>query len=248
MDPRSIFLDAARDARFARDGLVVIDLLSQEEIARLQKIFDRFSDYHPAGFSATILSGDLDYRRAVNAEVSGVLGAKITGTLRNYRLVCAGFAVKKPPGGAMPLHRDISMVRPEERPGISFWAPLVDVEPGSGCLEVLPGSHRTGGGHPRAAGMAGTGAEDSAGRLVNLPMRAGQALFLDGGTLHASGDYQCGEARPVAVAPLTPREAPIMYYHCGAGNQELEEFEVDDSFYLTHRLGTRPAAGHFVGL
>ena len=152
----------------------------------------------------------------------------------------------------MPLHQDITMVKEGGRPAISLWCPLVDVDRGNGCLEVVAGSHLLGGG-PRAPGTAFIGrqaeAEIRARYLRPLPLGAGQAVLMNQAVFHASPPNASATSRPVAVSVLAPREKPLVYYHRHATGSDvrLEEFEVADDFYVRHLLGARPEQGRSLG-
>ena len=244
-----VFRDPDLEWRFGRDGVVVLDPLPARAVAELGAIFSRYRHHHQGGFSATILSSDLDYRMAAHAEVARVLAAPLLALLRDYRAVACGFAVKAPvtEGGEMPLHQDISVSPRGARPGLSCWAPLVDVDASSGCLELVPGSQHLNQ-EPRAPGTPfpcpHLEAEIRARHLRPVPMRAGQVMVMHGALFHASEANRGRALRPVATALLAPADAPLVYFHrvprrAGAS---LEAYEVAETFYLTHRLGERPEA------
>jgi hypothetical protein len=245
----SVLVGLGRQWAFERDGYVVVAALPPRDVARLLEIFARVSSHHTGGFSATILDADVGYRAEVHTAVSAVLVPAMADVLRDYRIVCGGFAVKQPgERSRMGWHQDISLVPPTSRPALSVWAPLIDVDAENGCLQVIPGSHRW---HraPRAPGTPFVWRSrrpelDASARAV--PMRAGEVLVMDNALFHGSPPNRGAHVRPVAAAPFTPTEAPLVYYHrvektSAAGAVALECFHVDAAFYLTHRLGVRPA-------
>lgn len=243
-----ILTDGRLDTLFARDGFVITDALSSAEVAMLLEVFDTFASHHARGFSATMLSADIAYRAAAHAALAQVIAPALATLLDGYRPVCCGFAVKQPglADGAMPMHQDITMVPRLGRSGLSVWIPLVDVGVDNGCLQVVPRSHHCDIG-PRAPGtpfvLRGREAELRASHLLALPMTAGQALVMHPALFHASDVNRTLAPRPVVAAPFVPEEAPLLYYQRRVEGDAawLDRFDVDDAFYLTHRLGMAPA-------
>lgn len=252
---RRIFHNQELERRFKRDGYVVVKLLSRAKACQLLETFDRFADHHRQGFTASLLSPDLEYRRMVNEEVMRLIGPHVAALLRDYRHICSGFAVKQPDPerGAMPLHQDITMVPEGGRPALSLWAPLVDTNHHNGCLQVVAGSHLLNR-RPRAPGTPSAAqaheAEIRALYLRAIEARAGEAILLDQATFHASPANMSTAVRPVAVSVLAPLEQPVVYYHrhLTEAGVMLEGFEVREDFYLSHQLGTRPEAALSFGL
>lgn len=93
--------------------------------------------------------------------------------------------------GATPWHQDNGVVLPEadDTDMITVWFPLWDSPVESGCLQVVPRSHREGLVEHCPLGAAGAGiprkliAENKA---VPLPMKRGDVLFLHRRTCHGS--------------------------------------------------------------
>lgn len=248
-----VFRDDHLQVRFDEQGFAAADLLTRDDVGRLATVHAQFAHLHGEGFSATVLSDDLAYRREAHAALSEVVAAPVGRILLDYRILVCGLAVKSPGGGGrMPLHQDVTLTIEARRPGVSLWAPLVDVDAENGCLQVVPGSHRWHR-HPRAPGspFVGAACEDDLrrGRLVDLPLRAGQGLILDHALFHASAPNRSTRSRPVVAVVLIPREQPARYCHREVrdGIARIEHYEVDDEFLHTHAIGRRPAAGKLLG-
>lgn len=253
MSDLSVFNDPTLEAGFARDGMVIVPLLAADEIAHLRAVYDRYPGEHATPFSASILSLDLDYRRFVFDQVSSTVAARASALFRSYRVFSAGFLSKQPdPDGAMPVHQDLTLVAEGPRAAITIWCPLVDVDPENGCVSVVRGSHDTNQ-QPRAAGTPFAYPEiESLLRAVYLealPMRAGEGLVLHHSIFHCSPPNLSTRERPVAVTVFAPMERSLVYYHREAGPPAtLEQYAVDDEFYLRHALGTRPTGAPLIGV
>ncbi|MCG8367924.1 MAG: phytanoyl-CoA dioxygenase family protein [Pseudanabaenales cyanobacterium] len=252
-----IFYDQDLQRDFDRDGYVVIEFLGSQELISLQSIFAKHQHHHEqAGFSATILNSDLDYRQTVHQEISVIIGGIVEAIISDYRLVCCGFAVKQPSqvGGEMPLHQDITMVESEPRPGISIWAPLVDVDQFNGCLQLVAGSHHLNFNCPlRAPGApfvcTHLETEIRDHYLQSIPLQAGQAIIMNHATFHASEGNRSRSVRPVVANVLAPNGQSLNYYyrHKNDVDTRLEAFEVDEHFFLRHSLGARPHDSESLG-
>lgn len=133
-----------------------------------------------------------------------------------------------PPGslGFLP-HQDNHFIEAEPADALlSLWIPLVDTTPERGCLRVWPGSHTQG---RRPVLMLG--APDASGNIgqsivcalpptpsLDLPMRAGDGVFLHGDIVHASHDNRSGRWRPALLLTYIRKGAKYR-----AGNRQQRE-------------------------
>ncbi len=110
--------------------------------------------------------------------------------------------VKPPHGVATPFHLDATVIDPSRQAALRLWCPLVDVREDTGCMRVVPGSHRFSGyvrgwdqtleEGPFAAVLA-----ELLRHGVTVPLRAGEALLFHPGLIHASHAHQGDEPRVV---------------------------------------------------
>lgn len=250
-----MFEDPMIDQAFERDGYVVVDLLRDEQIAALTRVFEQ----HPPpanglGFVASMLLHDRAYRRAVDREIKAILGPPLTALLHGYRLFHGSFALKRPRGHAsgVGLHQDVTFVDEARYTSVNVWCPLVEVGPDNGWLYVVRGSHRFNRGFRDPSSLAYEHLVDVImdEYLTYLPMRPGQVLLMHPCTFHGSPPNRSAHTRVVAAGVMAPRDCPLLYCHREptAGNQEIEVFEVEEEFFLEHVVGNRPAAGRLRGV
>jgi hypothetical protein len=215
-------------------------------VAELIAAYACVADRHWDGISASILSPDHAYRRAVHDDVASVLAAPLRRYLDVHDLAHAGFVVKSPATelSAMGLHQDVSIVEEPQYTSVTVWCPLVDVGPENGWLGVVDGSHRIHeeprGPSPFPYAALASLIEDN--HLRYVPLRAGQALLMHPATFHASPPNRTASVRVVAAAMAAPAEAQLVYCHRDFGDPAaaVELYAVDDDFYKQHRIGTRP--------
>jgi phytanoyl-CoA hydroxylase len=122
--------------------------------------------------------------------------ALIDGPIALYRAVL--FTKGAGGGTQLPWHQDGGAFWGVDRPPLlQLWTALDDCPPDSGCLEVLPESHRGGlqtpeGGVIVEAALRAAAAEE---RRVAIPARAGEALLIHNHLWHRSGVNRTGRRR-----------------------------------------------------
>ncbi len=201
-DGRLSALRARADA-IMRGELVVPGLFFQHDAAS-----GRYEDLeHGRGWQGPSLSyrkiekleADPLFREVVDEPRCAPLVRAIYGgaaAISVYRAIL----MSKPAGGGTPLpwHQDGGRFWGLDRePVCQIWTALDDAPEDGGCVEVLPGSHRTGlatplGGVVPAALVAAAHAD---ARAVKLPARAGEAILLHNHVWHRSARSGTGLLR-----------------------------------------------------
>jgi ectoine hydroxylase-related dioxygenase (phytanoyl-CoA dioxygenase family) len=209
---------------------------------------------HPA-FDSTILAKDESHRREVHEAIRSVLSAKLRLLSIDRRIILCTFVVKaaQRPDGEVPLHQDWCFFDESAGSPIGVWCPLVDVDEGNGCLQVVKGSHRVSAA-PRP--VRGPFAFPDLVPLLrqrylrSIPMRAGDAMIFDQRLFHASLPNHSATERVAATAVLVPAAAALRYYHVEdpvRAPWSVEVFAVENDFYLRHRPGRRPESATTLG-
>ena len=242
-------------AQLASDGFAVFDLLGPADVSALRAAQARLAQPDGGGFDSTILSRDVGLRHAVDAAIRAVVVPRLHALLKDHRIAVCTFAIKRAGSadGEVPLHQDWSFVDERQHASLGLWCPLADVDLQNGCLQVVKGSHAAD--HPPRAACSpflypGLVATLRARYLTDLPMRAGQAVLFDNRLFHCSPP-NCSDAdRIAATAVLLPAQARLRYYHMPdrLAPHEVEVFEVEESFYLSHVAPGRPARATSLGI
>jgi phytanoyl-CoA hydroxylase len=156
-----------------------------------------------------------------NPEFERVARALIPGTVVLYRAIL--FNKSAQGSSEIPFHQDGGKLWGlSEEPTVQLWTALDDAPLGGGCLEVVPGSHQRGlatplGGVVPADQIAASGAE---GKVVALPVEAGEVVLLHNNLWHRSGRSLPGERRmafsvclmPASVRCLRKKRAPRQFF------------------------------------
>lgn len=244
-----IFRDPEVQRAYDRTGYAVVPFLDAEHVAALSRVWFALADaVHARAFSASIMSGDPDYRRRVNEAIGTIFTPRIREVMIDYRFSFGSFVAKLTAGaGSLPVHQDPQFVDEPLHEAVNVWVPLVDVGPENGCLRVMPGSHllnlgprgtHRGFPYPELAGLI------EAEYLVDVPMRAGEACLTSHRTFHGSGRNAMPAERIVAAAITVPAAAEMRYLYEGGRTPPgaIDVFAVDDAFFQTHVFGA-PAEG-----
>lgn len=242
------FRDPDLERAFRRDGFVVVDFLSSDEVATLLRCWAELQDPTKSyAFSVTVMSTERAYRERVNAAIEAIFAPKQAALLDDYRF-CHGNFITKQPGmsdGEVLLHQDQSFVDDVRFVSANFWVPLIDVDRASGCLHVVRGSQTLNPisrGSYRAFPYPDLLPTLEQRFLTYLPMRAGQACIMNPAIFHGSRSNRASHER-VAVGTLSiPRESRLRYFHqdeAGASDR-VELYDVPDDFYVRHVFGRRP--------
>ena len=246
---RPSFSDASLQAAFEQDGFVVLPLLDEATVTRIQEFYD--AQDHPQkdrGFHASCHLDDAVYRRAMRDGIAAEALPAIFEHLTDHRLVSANFVVKEPGQGEMPMHQDWAVVDEREFTSVTVWCPLVEDGPQNGALHLLRASHR----HiVTARGENEEGLpnfvtayeqippEVIAAHDMTLNLHAGEAVLYDTRTVHFSPPNESTTTRVAINVTLAPQEAPLLH-HYRSDEKTVELIGIDETFFTDHPIDTRP--------
>lgn len=148
----------------------------------------------------------------VAAELMGVEGVRLYHDQALF---------KEPGGGRTPWHQDQNYWPLDTDDVVTMWMPLVDLDPAVGSMTFVDGSHLDGdvgaGEISDASDAAVQRSIDEGTRLTTThgPLRAGDATFHRGWTIHSAGPNPTDRMRPVMTiiwfadgARITEPESP----------------------------------------
>lgn len=223
-------------ADYARDGFLAIDqVTTPAEVEALRAIYDRL--FEEPGLVPDAdrfeLVGDPDqapqlpqvtnperYAPELLATQAFASAQEIARSLLGDEAVSAGMhAIRKPAGSSAetPWHQDEAYWDPAmDHHALSIWIPLQPVDQANGCMQFIPGSHRSGiTAHelvnPNAHGLRLTEEPDQEAVVV-CALPAGGATVHDSKTVHYTGPNRSAEPRRALIiafsAPSTPLTTP----------------------------------------
>ncbi len=242
---RKVFYGHNGEQEIADKGMVVMPLLSPEQIEQCLAVYKRTQSGMHDKFYNTIASNNLDYRKTVSDSLEEIFGDTLRAAFNRYKVLGYNFAAKSYGDGSVcHIHNDDSHADENLYTCINVWIPLVDVSADNGSLYVLPGSHKLpysirGIGLPFAYEKYKPVIEP---RLKVMTMKAGEALFFDSRLIHGSYENTLQEDRPAIIVAMLPEEAePLVYMkYRDELHNSAELFEAPPDFYLKIKIGERP--------
>jgi len=230
--------------RFAADGHALVrGLASADEVAAYRAYVEQTAarasferrpiaerDTYSAAFLQCVNLWRLD--RAVQRFVFAARFAKAAADLlgvEGVRLYHDQALMKEPGGGHTPWHQDQFYWPFDTEKTITMWMPLADLDPAVGSMTFVTGSHRAGNlrGHAISdeseAEFARFVRDDALPEHTYGAIRAGDATFHAGWTLHRAGPNPTAQMRPVMT---------VIYFADGARVSE------PDSVYQQFDLAT----------
>lgn len=235
------FGDLAVEHAFQRDGWVVMDLLDRDEVATLACAFGGVAGAVAGASEALIYSSwsqPLSVRARADEAIRAVTLPRLGALLPGRTMVFAGFVAKAAsPETAFPIHQDPTIVDEGRCTPLTFWVPLVDVGPETGCMQGLAGSHRWVACPRPAFRPFPYQHEDARLRplLRQIPMRAGQVLLSHPALFHASTPNRGAGRRVACVGMLVPDGAEVRYYRRRAAESVIDVHPVPPGFYVRVR-------------
>ncbi|MHB8462000.1 MAG: phytanoyl-CoA dioxygenase family protein, partial [Vulcanimicrobiaceae bacterium] len=251
---RAIFRKQQLYEEFRRKGYVVVPFLKDDAADRLLDVWRESGvPLHSMPFSASVMSGDREYRRSVSDEIAHVFSEGIRELLLDYRFSFGNFIAKRASAmDGIPLHQDAMFVDEHRFESINLWVPLVDVTPENGCLRVMPGSHTLN------AALRGTNrrfpypqfeAYIERNFLLDVPMQRGWACMMSQRTFHTSYPNASGDDRICASALAVPEESDVyyLYQQPGEPDAQIELYAADDEFYRYQVFGAAAEGRKLLG-
>ncbi len=246
----AIFRDPKLQSSFEMDGYVVISLLNDQEILQLKNAYQKKSFDNSDGFYSTSFSVDNDAKTVLENEIESVVKDKAQQLFYPYQNLGSCYLIKAPgPNGEMPIHQDWTVVDESQYDSLTLWAPLSDVSNQNGALQVIPGSHRFSNiiRGPSLDSPTYDIQEHLKKDLINIPLKAGQAIIFSQALMHASPANQSKKSRIAITYGLIPKNAQLLFYH-SEDKQQVGKYEIPIDFFKTYntQIGSKPSVGKLI--
>jgi ectoine hydroxylase-related dioxygenase (phytanoyl-CoA dioxygenase family) len=239
-----LFKKAEDQAHFDKNGFVKIPVLAQSEIEELLNFYKELGlkDEKGYGFHVGMDNRDKDLVRSMVEKVKILVKPRVEEKLLETQMFTASFVIKESnPQGVVPPHQDWSFVEDEKRHcSVSCWIPLQDVNMENGCIGAIRGSHRFFDSvRPSPSPQVATPLKNHMYTIFPylelLEMKAGEALFFDNRTFHASPPNTTDAPRIAVGLGFTQKSAEIRHYTLKPGTTDtLLKYKIDADFFLKY--------------
>jgi ectoine hydroxylase-related dioxygenase (phytanoyl-CoA dioxygenase family) len=239
-----LFKDAANQEHFDKNGFVRIPVLERAEIDELLKLYKELGleDEKGYGFHVGMDNTDKNLVRSMVDKVKSLAQPKVESYLEDTQMFTASFVVKDPnQQGVVPPHQDWSFVEDEKKHcSVTCWIPLQDVNITNGCIGVIRGSHKFFDSvRPSPSPQVETPLKNHMYTIFPYlelqEMKAGEALFFDNRTFHASPPNTTDVPRIAIGLGFTQKSAEIRHYNLKPGTTDiLLKYKIDADFFLKY--------------
>lgn len=243
---RALFKNPEHQDFFDKNGYVVIDFLTSNEVSSLKAAYNALEgDLGKAAFASTIMSKNAVFRNEVSRVIENHFKNAMQDIFMDVTFFWGNFNIKYPNStiGTVPLHQDPSFLDERNYQPLGLWVPLIDTNEINGGLQVIPGSQHflhfpRCGGEPFPFINLQEELLEQFGEL--LPMKAGQAYIGNPAVFHASPTNKSNEPRIVAAGLAGPAESNLRYHYHNVSQKTAEIFNVDQKYYLSEPLFSKP--------
>lgn len=231
--------------QFHRDGFLLMDLLSLEELQKLETLYAEYATQLSKVDPSIILSATQDCQdatlyQAIDRGIKKILLPIVEKHFINYQPLIGAFLIKRAGDDTyMNLHQDWNLTDESKYFSFNIWIPLQAIDDENGCLQFLPGSHKI------IPTIRPNFSFDWAfrnvtsfikKRLVNLYPKKGQCVLINHAVIHASETNRRPTPRVAAFLTLIPKNAKILHYFC-EDKENVEVYQlVPEEFYQIEYL------------
>ncbi|MGK0390825.1 MAG: hypothetical protein ACI94Y_003585 [Maribacter sp.] len=239
--PLKSFKDQKLDDGLWEKGYVVVPFFDPDTI---KEVLDFCSNYTSKESNlavdekdkmyASTHSPDIDYKDEMNERIKDFYRPFVEQYFENPEVMGGSFILKPVGKGISQPHLDWNLVEEGPYRSCNFWVPLVDLHKDNGVIEVLPGSHKL---YPTYRGpnvpeLTRDLQEFYWDTMIQLHMKAGEALIYDHRLIHGSRDNMSNEVRPATACAVTNKSAELRLYYLDKQENKVEAFSGDNASHL----------------
>ena len=232
-----ILRDTEKNEHLISKGFVVLDMLDAAEIQFFVTLYEKWHSTAPVEFYKSYFSDNLAYKKEVEDAIIRYCYPRIKEYFVDFNAFGAMFVVKpKGDAGHIPPHQDWSFVDEALHWSLNMWLPIQDVTERNGSMRFLAGSHFflntiRGAGTPQLYDHLEKEVEMN---LVDVPLKAGQAVFFYHGIVHCSHYNEKEKERVCLGLSLLEPGACVYFHSMKEGEEFADKYEVDTSFFINY--------------
>jgi ectoine hydroxylase-related dioxygenase (phytanoyl-CoA dioxygenase family) len=241
---KPLFKDKMNQDFFQKNGFIKLPALNSDDIELLKEFYAKLGlhDEIGYGFHVGMDNHNKDLVLEMVQEIKSVALPKVQPFLVDTQLFTASFVVKEPnPQGVVPPHQDWSFVDDEESYcSVTCWIPLQDVNMENGCIGLIRGSHNffdtfRASPSPQVDTPLKEHMYTIFPFLELIEMKAGEALFFNNKTIHASPPNNTSYSRLAVGLGFTQADAKICHYYLKPGSEnKVLKYNINPDFFFKY--------------
>lgn len=241
---KPIFKNPEHQHFFEKNGYLLLPALKEEDVNALKNLYTTLGikDEKGYGFHVGMDNKDKSIVAQMSEVIANIALPRIEQELEDVQLFTSSFVVKEPhPQGVVPPHQDWSFVENEDDYcSVTCWIPLQDVTMDNGCMGLLKGSNHFFNNHrPSPSPQVGTPLKKHMFTIFPfldlLEMKAGDALFFNNKTIHASPPNITDQTRLAIGLGFAQKEAQLRHYYLKPGTTDtLLKYTITPDFFLKY--------------
>ena len=241
---KPIFKNPEHQHFFEKNGYLLLPALEEEDVNALKNLYTTLGikDEKGYGFHVGMDNKDKSIVAQMSEVIANIALPRIEQELEDVQLFTSSFVVKEPhPQGVVPPHQDWSFVENEDDYcSVTCWIPLQDVTMDNGCMGLLKGSNHFFNNHrPSPSPQVGTPLKKHMFTIFPfldlLEMKAGDALFFNNKTIHASPPNITDQTRLAIGLGFAQKEAQLRHYYLKPGTTDtLLKYTITPDFFLKY--------------
>lgn len=232
-----ILNDEEKNSFLVENGYIVLPILNVEELSVFKQLYKKWHPTAPDKFYKSYFSDNMDYKIEVEEKILEYFEPRLKNIMHSFEAFGAMFVVK-PNGekGQIPPHQDWSFVDEEKHWSLNAWCPLQDTTERNGTIRVLKGSHL----FKKTIRGANTpewyseNYDEIEKNLIDVEIKAGEAIFFFHGILHCSHLNVKEEERVCLGLSVIQKDIPIYFHLLKEEEQLADKYAVDTSFYMEY--------------
>lgn len=248
MRPMNILRDEVYQKELEEKGYVVVPFISGEKIELLNQLYTKYESQHPANgkfHHTTFHTGNENLLFEVDKNIKNIINKDIEKICTNYEVFVTNFMIKEcGENTVLPPHQDWTLVDEPANMSLNIWFPLHNVSEEQSCMSFLPYSHRiknTLRVSPNFPGLFDKVMHLVPPKLVNVPLKAGEAVIFYHATLHGSTANVSNKKRINIVAGIYTKGATLYHYYKDRSEQNaVEKYEIKSLDFLKIKDLERP--------
>lgn len=237
-----IFKDDAMQARFDKQGFLVVPFIDESEVKELNDLFDSLHpDLPKEGFVSGSYSQDFAYKKKASDEIVKIFSKHYERLFVDYQPFGAAFLFKMPSQNSeLAIHQDWTIVDEEKYVALNCWVPLTDVNETNGALQIVPGSHYDAIKTLRAPTLPFffSGNDDLViEESVPMCVKAGEAVILNQSVIHYSRANRSNKIRKAITAGVKSKGTSMQFHYKDNSKNEdvIEVFEMPENFLISFK-------------